>query len=119
AGLLAFLRARVVRGAAFVLKACEAERRVARADLVLTGEGRLDRTSFYGKAPIELARLARRLGTPVAMVCGSIEPSCRPRLARLGVRRAVALSEAGATPEGSLRDAARWAARAAALACSG
>lgn len=45
---------------------------VAAADLVLTGEGRLDSQTASGKAPAGVARLARRHGKPVIALAGSI-----------------------------------------------
>lgn len=119
AGLIALLGAELVGGADYVLDACDADGRLREADAVLTGEGRMDATSFFGKAPVELARRARRAKVPVAVVCGDIDAAARPRLERLGVARAVALSEAGATRAQSMREAARWAAKACALALKG
>ena len=119
AGLIAFLGAELVPGADYVLDACGADSRIKEADAVLTGEGRLDATSFFGKAPVELARRARRAKVPVAVVCGDVDAAARPRLARLGVRSAVSLADAGAKPAQSMREAARWAAKAAALALKG
>ena len=119
AGLLAFLDGTLLPGAAFVLDACGARRRLKAADAVLTGEGRLDATSFYGKAPIELAHMARKIKVPVALACGQIEANVRPLLRAAGVCCVVTLAEAGATKEQSLREAARWAAKAAAHALKG
>lgn len=44
------------------------------ADLVLTGEGRLDAQSLAGKTPVGVMRLARRRGIPVIAVAGSLGP---------------------------------------------
>lgn len=120
AGLLAFGRARILPGADWVLDRLGVDAALARADLALTGEGRLDRTSLLGKAPVALARRARRAGVRCAAVAGSIQDSARPALRRAGLARAVPFSEAGArSPADSLRRAARWAAKAAALAVAG
>ncbi|HOX21892.1 MAG TPA: glycerate kinase, partial [Elusimicrobiales bacterium] len=51
AGLVAFLGAEIRNGAEEVLKLLEAEQMVKKADLVLTGEGKLDSQTRYGKAP--------------------------------------------------------------------
>jgi glycerate kinase len=115
-GLMAFLGARLSPGAAFVLQACGARERLRRADAALSGEGRLDRTSFFGKAPVELARLAKKERVPCALVCGEVDASARPRLRGAGVSAAVSLLEAGASRDDAMRRAARWAAKAAALA---
>jgi glycerate kinase len=41
------------------------------ADLVITGEGRMDAQSSFGKAPVGVARLAKLYGVPVVAVVGS------------------------------------------------
>jgi glycerate kinase len=49
--------------------------RVAAADLVITGEGRLDEQSLQGKGPVGVARLARRAGKKIVGVAGSVDDS--------------------------------------------
>lgn len=116
AGLMAFLGAELVGGADWVLDELEAGHLLQGADAALTGEGRLDRTSFFGKAPVEFARRAKALGVPVAAVCGSFDEAVAPRLKAAGIKAVVSFAEAGATDATSYRQAARWAEGAAALA---
>jgi glycerate kinase len=49
------------------------ERALAEATFVITGEGCLDEQTLRGKAPAGVARAARRVGLPVAAVCGRLE----------------------------------------------
>jgi glycerate 2-kinase len=81
AGGLAALGARIRPGFEVVAAELDLESRVRSADLVLTGEGRLDRTSLDGKAPVGLVRLCHRLGTEVALVVGrhadGVDPGAR------------------------------------------
>ncbi len=72
AGLIAFLGARLVRGAPLVVDAAGLDAALAGAALVLTGEGRLDRQTAYGKGPAEVARRARRAGVPAALLAGQL-----------------------------------------------
>jgi glycerate kinase len=72
AGLLAFLDARLVSGADLVLRAVSFAGRVAGADLVITGEGRIDQQSGYGKLTGAVTAAARRAGVPVVAVAGSL-----------------------------------------------
>lgn len=119
AGLLAFLSARLVPGADWLLKELGAGASLRRADFVLTGEGRLDETSFYGKAPIALARLAKGYGLPVAAVCAVAEVAERDlpaRLKTLGISVVVDFAAVGASPRDSMTRARHWARRAAVLA---
>lgn len=69
---IAALGARPVSGAGFVHGALRLTDRIASADLVVTGEGRLDRTSLLGKGVGEVARLATTAGVPVIAVCGQV-----------------------------------------------
>jgi glycerate 2-kinase len=72
AGLLAFLDARLVSGAELVLRTVRFDERLVGADLVVTGEGRIDRQSGYGKLTGAVAAAARRAGVPVTAVAGSL-----------------------------------------------
>ncbi|HHY85601.1 MAG TPA: glycerate kinase [Verrucomicrobia bacterium] len=74
AGLMAFLDGRVRSGAELVLELLDFRRKLAGCDLVITGEGRLDAQTAFGKAPAVVAREARRLGVPVIAICGSVGP---------------------------------------------
>lgn len=70
AALLA-LGARRVPGVDFVLDLVGLDDALDRASLVVTGEGRLDRQTLAGKAPLGVLRRARDKGVPVVGVCGS------------------------------------------------
>jgi len=72
AGLLAFLDARLVSGAELVLGAVGFAERLRGADLVITGEGRIDRQSGYGKLTGAVAAAARRARVPVVAVAGGL-----------------------------------------------
>ena len=72
-GLMTFCNGRLEKGFAAVADLLDLEARVARADLVLTGEGRIDAQTEHGKGPAEVARLARVHGRPVIALAGMIE----------------------------------------------
>ena len=78
------LGASVTPGIEVVLDANDVEERAARADLVLTGEGRLDEQTLAGKAIAALARVCRRTRTPLVALCGRVDLS-PAGLARAGV----------------------------------
>lgn len=73
AGLVAFCAADLCSGAELVLDLLEVERQLAGADLVLTGEGRLDVQTCHGKAPAALAKLAKRYAIPCIAINGSVD----------------------------------------------
>jgi glycerate 2-kinase len=74
AGLVAFLDATLTSGAALVVEASGFEKALSGADLVITGEGRVDAQTAYGKAPGEVARRAEAVGIPVLLIAGSKGP---------------------------------------------
>ncbi len=71
AGLCAFAHARIVSGIETCLELIDFDSKVANADLVIVGEGRLDHQSLSGKAPIGVARRTPK-GIPVIAICGSL-----------------------------------------------
>src|SRR5687767_3292490 len=74
AGLIAFLDARLVSGSALVLDAVTFDRRLVGADLVVTGEGRIDGQSVYGKLTHAVTIAAKHRGVPVLAVAGMLGP---------------------------------------------
>lgn len=72
AGLSAFAGARLVDGFRAVADAVHLSERVAVADLVLTGEGRLDGQTLYGKTVAGVARLGQQHAVPVVALCGGV-----------------------------------------------
>ncbi|MBL0059194.1 MAG: glycerate kinase [Elusimicrobia bacterium] len=79
AGLFGFAGAPCVSGVGAIFRLLGLEEKVKQADLVLTGEGRVDRTSWEGKALGELARLCGRWGKPLFVLAGETGPGYRRR----------------------------------------
>ena len=71
AGLMAFLGAALRPGVDMVSDAIGLRRKLAGCDLVITGEGRTDGQTVFGKAPMGVLREARELGIPVVLIAGS------------------------------------------------
>lgn len=95
AGLAAFFGAGLEDGAAFVLERTGFEKKLAGADLLITGEGCFDRQTFYGKAPGAALAAAARLGKPAIVVCGISRLENKRELKRRGV---LGLIKAGLSP---------------------
>ena len=73
AGLAAFCNARLKRGIDIVLDATGFDEQLRNADLVITGEGKIDMQTRYGKTIAGVMERARRYGKPVIAVVGSVE----------------------------------------------
>ncbi|AMM99240.1 glycerate kinase [Bacillus pumilus] len=72
ASLLGFLHADLQRGIDIVLKAVQFNDVIKEADLVVTGEGRIDQQTIYGKTPIGVAKAAKQYHLPVIGIAGSL-----------------------------------------------
>ncbi len=116
AGLIAFLDAFLVPGAPLVVEASGFDARLARADLVITGEGRVDEQTAYGKAPGEVAKRAQEARIPVLLIAGAKGPGWEA-LSDLGVTAIVTLDEEGQNLQQLIREAGPMLTRAAARAC--
>ncbi len=73
AGLAFFAKAELLPGAEWVLSRVGFDAALAKADLVITGEGSFDRTSLVGKASGEVVRRAQAAKKKVAVVAGKVE----------------------------------------------
>jgi glycerate kinase len=81
AGLVAFTGARLRPGAEMVMEALRLDERLVGAQLVITGEGRLDsQTARFGKGPAAVARHARQAAIPVVAIGGSVADETELRL---------------------------------------
>ena len=72
AGMLAFLGARLLEGFPVIAGMLGLEDKIRAADLVITGEGKLDAQTRFGKTPFGVGEIARRNGKPVIAVAGAI-----------------------------------------------
>lgn len=72
AGLYAFCGAKLRPGIEIVTDALHLADIVADADLVITGEGRIDSQTVHGKVPVGVARVAKRYNLPVIGIAGSL-----------------------------------------------
>jgi glycerate kinase len=74
------LGAELVPGAALVANTCHLEDSVRMADWVITGEGRTDQQTWYGKVPFYVSQVAKQHQVSVALISGSIAQSVEGKL---------------------------------------
>ncbi|VFS82635.1 Glycerate kinase [Raoultella terrigena] len=72
AALYAFCGAKLRPGIEIVTDALHLSERVADADLVITGEGRIDSQTIHGKVPVGVAKVAKSYNIPVIGIAGSL-----------------------------------------------
>ncbi len=82
-GLVAFFGATLQPGIALVMEAVRFTERIADADLIITGEGRLDRQSMMGKVIAGIGSAARKANVPVIALVGGVGDGADETLAVL------------------------------------
>lgn len=101
-GLLAFADAKLGSGAATVMGATRFAERAANADLIVTGEGRMDAQSAYGKLTGSVITKAREMGRPVAAVVGGIGGGADALIAA-GLSAVAVSSEGASSIDGAMQ----------------
>lgn len=81
--LKAFLDADLKKGADMVLDAIGFDQMIENADLVITGEGKIDGQTLTGKLPYAVARRASARNIPVIAICGRTEVESLPCFAKI------------------------------------
>ena len=72
AGLLVLTEAKLKPGFEIVRNEIKLDEKIRRADLIITGEGKLDSQTKYGKTPIGVARVAKIYSKPVVAIAGTL-----------------------------------------------
>ncbi len=72
AALLGFLNGEFFRGVDLVIETTGLEKDIREADLVITGEGKIDGQTRFGKTPYGVAQVAKKYGVPVIALCGVV-----------------------------------------------
>ncbi len=75
AALKIFLNAEIISGIDGIIKILKIEDKIKKCDAVITGEGSMDYQSAYGKAPLGIAKLAKKFSKKVYAICGRTDDS--------------------------------------------
>ena len=111
-GLMSFLGARLMPGIDTMLEAINYELHLEEADLVFTGEGRIDYQSAFGKVPAGVATRAKAKNIPVIAIAGSIGEGIE-KLYELGISAVVSIAEGPCTIDYSMANASQLVENAA------
>ncbi|MGO2750615.1 MAG: glycerate kinase family protein [Pseudoclavibacter sp.] len=114
-GLWALLGARTGDGVEIMAEVLRLDSYLRGADLVVVGEGSLDRQSLLGKTPVGVARRAGLAGVPCVAVAGVIDCSLSELVAH-GISAAFSSSDAAPHPSASFAEPGRWVRAAAGAA---
>lgn len=72
AGLLTFLNAKLVNGIELILETLQIEEHIRNADLVFTGEGKIDKQTLNGKTIFGISKIAKKYHVPVIVITGKV-----------------------------------------------
>lgn len=103
AGLLFFTPARLQPGVGIVLETVGFAEIVRTADFVITGEGRTDFQTAFGKAPVGVARVAKSFGVPVFCLSGGLGQGADDVLAQ-GIDAVLSICDRPLTLEECMRE---------------
>lgn len=82
-GLMTFLSAKLEEGFPVISHMLRLEERIRTADVVITGEGKLDSQSLCGKGPVAIGRLAKKAGKQVLGIAGIAETEAEKEFDRV------------------------------------
>jgi len=105
-GLVAFTNAKLINGFELISQTLRLEKRIENADLLITGEGRLDAQTLSGKAPYGVAQLAKKFGKPVFGVAGILGDG-HEMLYNHGFNKLISIMHSPMTIEFAMQNAAQ------------
>jgi glycerate kinase len=105
-GAKVFLNAAMMRGMDYVMEVTSLEQKIKTADLVITGEGKIDTQSLAGKVVGTVAAAARKSHVKVIAACGVCELR-EVEILKMGISSVVTMVDPFTTPEEAMKDAAR------------
>lgn len=103
-GLLAFARAKIQSGVELLIQQTGLAEKIAQADVVLTGEGKIDRQTFMGKTPFGVAQVGKSLNKPVYAFAGMIGEGIEPLL-EAGLTQIIGINPPDISVEDAIRNA--------------
>ena len=116
AGLLAFTNATLRPGADIVMDALDVDAQLEGASLVIVGEGQIDRSTVFNKAPVAVASRAKSLGIPTIAIAGSLGDGWR-EVHDYGISAAFAIENRPMSLRNAMDDAANLIADTTEEAC--
>ncbi|WP_168406672.1 glycerate kinase family protein [Acinetobacter indicus] len=103
-GLLAFARAKIQSGVELLIQQTGLTEKITQADVVLTGEGKIDRQTCMGKTPFGVAQVAKGLNKPVYAFAGMIGEGIEPLL-EAGFTQIIGINLPDISVEDAIRNA--------------
>ncbi|MDM5335120.1 glycerate kinase [Ureibacillus composti] len=105
--LIAFLNGKFQQGIHLVLDVMKYREKVQDARIIITGEGKSDRQTLHGKAPMGVLHSAKELGIPTILISGCIDEHVKEILAQ-HFEEVVSVVNDSITPDMAMREAAKY-----------
>lgn len=113
AGLFGLLDATVLPGAEHVLDVLKAEEKIKKSDIVISGEGKMDRQTCFGKAPYIMFKTANKHYKPIVFFCGKMTIKNPKALIKVGIKEIFSLEKIAKNQKDSEKNAANYLKQAA------
>jgi len=107
AGFYGLFGAKLKKGIDVVFELVGLEKKIIGADFVITGEGKLDSQTAYGKAPAGVAKLAKKHRVPCLAICGCVGKNTAV-LGKIGINSIWPICKEAENAEDSMRNAGRY-----------
>jgi glycerate kinase len=107
AGFHGLFGASLKKGVDVVFDLVGLEKKIKNADLVITGEGKIDSQTAYGKAPAGVAKLAKKYGVPCIAICGCAGRNLS-NLKKIGIAAIFPIRKEAKNAEDSMKNAAKY-----------
>ncbi|HEY9048199.1 MAG TPA: glycerate kinase, partial [Ohtaekwangia sp.] len=104
ASLKAFTNLTVRPGMDFIIEYTRLEEQVHQADVIITGEGKVDEQTLSGKVVSGVAQLARRYNKPLIVIAGKCELSPE-QVTKLGIQKVITLINTSLTEDYAIKNA--------------
>lgn len=104
AGLIVFLCAKLCSGVQLIIEAVNLKEKIKGADLIITGEGKIDAQTASGKVPIGVSKLAKEMGIPVIAIAGQVGEGAEV-LSEHGIQKIYSLVDIASSVEEAMEKA--------------
>jgi len=110
AGARVFLNASMEKGIHYVIRNTGLKQKIQQADVVITGEGKIDQQTLSGKVVAEIAKIADHEGKPVIAICGESQLTAA-EARQWGVKKIISLVNENTSRESAIRNASELISR--------
>jgi glycerate 2-kinase len=103
-GAKVFLNITIHRGMDYIMKATDLESKIQQADLIITGEGKIDQQTLSGKVVMEIGKLGMKYNKQVVAVSGKCELG-NSELQKIGISQVISLMDYQVTENEAISNA--------------